>query len=171
MKIIIIVALLAIGLLCTYRLYGKTLTIGSAAPDFTLPDETGTPHTLSALRGSKVALYFYPKDFTPGCTKEACSIRDDFSQLKNKNIIIFGLSTDSTTSHKQFQKQYKLPFHLLSADTRVTKEYGVHGRLFTTRRTFLIDEKGIIVGIINDVDVEHHAQQIIDRFEKKEDPH
>jgi len=167
MKIIILILLIAIGLLCTYTLFGKKLAIGDKAPDFALHDETGTKHTLSALRGSKVALYFYPKDFTPGCTKQACSLRDDFSQLKEKNIIIFGLSTDSATSHQQFQDRYALPFHLLTADKKTTKAYNVSGTLFTTRYTFLIDEKGIIVGIIKDVDVDHHAQQIIDGFEKR----
>ena len=166
MKLIVKACLISVGLLCTYSLFGKKLKIGTSAPDFTLHDETGQAHTLSALRGSRVALYFYPKDFTPGCTKQACSIRDDFSKLKEKNITIFGMSTDSDTSHKQFQDKYELPFHLLSADKKTTKNYGVYGRLFTSRNTFLIDEKGIIVGIIKNVDVDDHAQQIIDGFEK-----
>lgn len=168
MKLMFLFLVLLLFLLLTYNMFpaGK-LVVGNKAPDFTLPDETGTFHTLSKLRGSKVALYFYPKDFTPGCTKEACSLRDNFSQLKDKNIIIFGLSTDSSKSHQQFQDTHALPFHLLSADKKTTKKYGVCGTLFTKRHTFLIDEEGIIIGIIKDVDTSNHAQQIIDGFGNK----
>lgn len=167
MNRVILVMVVAVGLLFPYSLFGKKLKVGQQAPDFTLYDETGTAHTLSALRGSKVALYFYPKDFTAGCTQQACSIRDDFSQLKEKNITIFGLSTDSATSHKEFQDKHALPFHLLCADKKTTKKYGVYGKLFTSRHTFLINEQGIIVAIIKDIEVGNHAQQIIDGFAKK----
>jgi len=167
MKIIILIVLLITGLCFGYNLFGTKLNVGDQAPDFTLYDEAGEAHTLSALRGSKVALYFYPKDFTPGCTKQACSIRDNFSQLKDENIIIFGLSADSATSHEQFQEKHALPFHLLSADKKTLKAYGVNGLLFNTRRTFLIDEKGIIVAIIKNIDTANHAQQIIDGFAQK----
>src|ERR1700689_4761957 len=92
-------------------------TLNSPAPDFTLPDQDGKEHTLSYHRGSWVLLYFYPKDDTPGCTKEACSIRDSFPALGALNAKVFGVSTDSVESHKRFAEKYGLPFTLL-ADTK-----------------------------------------------------
>src|SRR5271170_7677404 len=120
MKFIFLAALLLLlVLLLTYNMYPQPKLLGKAAPDFQLCDEAGSVHTLSQLRGSKVALYFYPKDFTPGCTAQACDIRDNFEQLKQHGITIFGVSTDSVASHHKFTKDYHLPFHVLSANKKV----------------------------------------------------
>lgn len=149
----------------SYNCFGKKLTVGDAAPDFTLIDEAGKMVTLSKLKGTKVALYFYPKNNTPGCTAQACSIRDSFKELKHLNIALFGISHDSPKSHQAFKEKHNLPFPLLSAHKKVLCAYGVNGLLFTTRRTFLINEKGYIHAIIKKIDVAHHAQQIIDAFQ------
>src|SRR4051812_4172437 len=105
---------------CTNHLH-----VGDPAPDFSLKDEDGIIYTLSKLRGKKVALYFYPMDNTPGCTKQACGIRDNYDLLKKDDILIFGLSTGSQKSHASFKKKYNLPFPLLSADKATIKAYGV----------------------------------------------
>ncbi len=144
----------------------KKVTIGSVAPDFSLPDETNALKTLSTLRGSKVALYFYPKDQTPGCTSQACSIRDTMSDLTKKGIQVWGISYDSPASHALFKEKYHLSFPLLSdSNKKVASLYGVKGLLFAKRITFLIDEHGIVVAIIKDIDVANHAQQILQAFE------
>src|SRR3990167_10825169 len=144
--------------------------IGEEAPDFTLQTEEGIPITLSQLKQKKV-LYFYPKDSTPGCTKEACDFRDAFSRFQNKNIAIFGLSKDSASSHQRFKTKYQLPFPLLvDHEGNVARAYGV---LNTTsllgklgfgieRATFLIDETGIIQTIWRKVKVPGHIEQIYD---------
>lgn len=141
--------------------------VGKRAPDFTLSDEQGNVQTLSMMQGEKVVLYFYPKDFTPGCTKQACSIRDGFTQLDQEGITVWGISSDSVQSHQKFKEKYQLPFILLSDEAKkVIKLYGAQGLLFTSRVTFLINEKGVVIAKLDDVDVEHHAQQIIDAFKK-----
>lgn len=145
----------------------KKPSAGTLAPDFSLPDENNTMHTLSAMRGSKVALYFYPKDETPGCTAQACSIRDAMGELKNQGITVWGISYDSPESHKNFKRHHHLTFTLLSdVDSKVAALYDVKGMLLNTRRTFLIDAQGYIVGVIRDVDTAHHAEQIVDGFNK-----
>lgn len=144
----------------------NTVTPGTTAPDFSLVDETNRLHTLSNMRGSRVALYFYPKDQTPGCTAQACSIRDSLGELRDQNIHVWGISYDSPASHAAFKQKYHLTFPLLSdSNKEVAALYGVKGLLMAKRVTFLIDEQGILVGIINDVDVKNHAQQILDTFE------
>lgn len=144
----------------------NSVTPGTAAPDFSLVDEANTLHTLSNMRGSRVALYFYPKDQTPGCTAQACSIRDSLGELRDQNIHVWGISYDSPASHAAFKQKYHLTFPLLSDNNKeVAARYGVKGLLMAKRVTFLIDEQGILVGIINDVDVKNHAQQILDAFE------
>jgi peroxiredoxin Q/BCP len=145
----------------------RPLKIGMMAPDFSLLDENNEPQTLSALKGNNVVLYFYPKDFTPGCTKQACSLRDGYSEITKEGIKLFGISYDSPESHKKFKDNYQLPFSLLSdKDKKVAKAYGVKGVLFVDRATFLIDASGKIIAILKNVDVANHAQQIIDAFKK-----
>ena len=164
MKYVAFALTLLIFLLLSYNLFSNVTVCHIQAPDFTLPDETGTFHTLSQLRGSKVALYFYPRDYTPGCTAQACSIRDNFDTLAHYGITIFGLSTDSKAQHQKFKNSYSLPFHLLIADKETLRAYGVDGLFFTKRRTFLIDENGVIIAIITDINTKNHAQQILEGF-------
>lgn len=146
------------------------LTIGDPAPEFTSTDQTGTPVTLSAYRGKKVVLYFYPKDDTSGCTAQACSLRDNYADLVAAGYAVLGVSVDNQTSHQKFINKYDLPFTLVAdTDKRVVEAYGVwqeksmYGRKYmgTMRTTFLIDESGIITNIIGKVDTRKHAEQIL----------
>jgi len=148
-----------------------SVKIGDIAPDFELKDETGNFRRLAEFQGSKVALYFYPKDDTPGCTKQACSLRDGYLDLKEANIVILGISYDSPESHKKFKEEYTLPFLLLSDENReVAKKYGsswgVLGNFLIKRQTYLIDEQGVIIDILKKVDVKRHAQEVITAFQK-----
>ncbi len=146
------------------------LTKGSKAPDFSLPDQDNKVHTLKDYKGKKVILYFYPKDNTPGCTKEACSFRDDHAQWKKKGAIILGISPDNAKSHKKFANTFSLPFPLL-ADTekKMANAYGVYGEkklygikyMGIFRTTFVIDEKGIIADIITKVNCETHSKDLL----------
>lgn len=144
------------------------LRVGDKAPDFALLDQNGEMVRLSDFKGKKVAVYFYPKDDTPGCTQQACSLRDSFAALKKADIAILGLSKGSVKSKQKFMQKRHLNFPLLVATNKTLKDYGVNTglfRLFLPRRwTFLIDEDGIIVAIIKNVNTKNHAQQIIDTF-------
>lgn len=140
------------------------------APDFTLPDETGLPRSLSEFRGKPVVLYFYPKDDTPGCTKEACSFRDDYQVYADSGVVILGVSPDSPASHARFKEKYNLPFTLLSdEDHQVCKLYGVWGKKKfmgreyegVLRTTFLIDENGIIKKVFPNVKPEGHSAEVL----------
>jgi peroxiredoxin Q/BCP len=143
----------------------RELQPGDMAPDFSLPDETGKIWTLADMAGRNFVLYFYPKDQTPGCTAQACSIRDNFADLTNAGIQVLGVSYDSSESHQKFKEKYQLPFPLLSDSTKeVSKRYGVSGWFVPSRVTFLIDETGSIVKILKNVDVKHHGQEIIAAF-------
>lgn len=149
----------------------KELHIGDKAPYFSLLDQNGNTTTLDDFKGQKVALYFYPKDDTPGCSQQACSLRDDFAALTEAGITIIGMSGGSVKSKQKFIEKKHLPFMLLIATKQTFKDYGVNnGWLWTwplrlpRRWTFLINENGIIVGIIKNVDTKHHAQQILDAF-------
>lgn len=147
------------------------LKVGDKAPDFTVNDQDGIPVKLSSLRGKKVVLYFYPRDMTPGCTAEACNLRDHYQSMVKKGYEILGVSTDSEKSHKKFIEKEKLPFRLL-ADTEKTihNSYGtwveksMYGRKYmgTARITFVLDEKGIIEDIIDKVDTKNHVDQILE---------
>ncbi len=146
---------------------------GDNAPDFTVKDQDGEDIKLSDLRGQKVVLYFYPKDDTPGCTKEACSLRDGFAAFEEKGIKIFGVSTDDEKSHQKFISKYELPFTLLAdTDHAVADAYDSYGeKKFmgktyngVFRRTFLIDEAGKIVKIFDKVKVDEHADEILEAF-------
>jgi len=142
---------------------------GNKAPDFTLNDKTGKPVSLKDFKGKKVVLYFYPKDNTPGCTKEACNFRDEFSDFKGLNAEIVGISGDSETSHQKFADKFELPFTLLSdPDKKVIKEYGVWKEKLNfgvtafgiVRSTFIIDEKGTIVKIFSKLKVNEHNKEV-----------
>ena len=147
-----------------------TLTEGSPAPDFTTVDQAGNIITLSKLKGKKIILYFYPKDDTPGCTAEACSLRDNYTLLKEKGYLIFGVSPDKAASHNKFIDKYKLPFPLIpDTDRIILNKYSVWGpkKMLgksyegVIRTTFVIDEKGIIQKIITKVDTKDHAGQLV----------
>jgi len=140
------------------------------APDFTLPSDQGEEVTLSAFRGRKVVLYFYPKDDTPGCTKEACSFRDDYAQFTMKGAVVIGVSPDAGQSHQKFRSKFGLPFYLLSdVDHAVASLYGawgpkqMYGKTYEgiLRTTFVIDEQGRIAHIFRKVQPEGHAQQVL----------
>ncbi len=149
------------------------LTEGDTAPDFSVKDQNGDDLKLSDLLGKRVVLYFYPKDDTPGCTKEACSLRDGFSQFTDQQIEILGVSTDDEKSHQKFISKYELPFTLLAdTDHAVADLYESYGeKQFmgktyngVLRKTFLIDEAGKIVKIFDKVKVEEHAAEILAAF-------
>jgi peroxiredoxin Q/BCP len=147
---------------------------GDAAPEFATRDAEGREVKLSDFRGQKVVLYFYPKDDTPGCTKEACSFRDAFSDYEEKGIKVLGVSLDDEASHQAFASKYQLPFTLLSdTDHAVSDAYGVYGEqrwgdktfMGVARKTFLIDEEGKIKKVFDKVNVEQHADEVMQAFQ------
>lgn len=146
------------------------LQVGDKAPDFTVNDQDGNPVRLSDLKGKKVVLYFYPKDMTPGCTAEACNLRDNYRLMQKQGFEVLGVSTDNEKSHKKFIEKEKLPFRLLADTNKAMHEaYGtwveksMYGRTYmgTARVTFVIDENGKIEEIIGKVDTKNHAAQIL----------
>ena len=146
---------------------------GDKAPDFAARDANGDVIRLKDLRGKKVVLYFYPKDDTPGCTKEACAFRDAYARFKKRGIEVLGVSLDSEASHQQFAKKYDLPFRLLAdTDRAVSDSYGTYGQkkfmgrsyMGNHRMTFLIDEKGKIKKIFSKVKPEDHAEEVLNAF-------
>jgi len=168
------IILLLSALICATALYhtcsAKELQIGNRAPYFSLFNQDGETVTLDDFKGQKIALYFYPKDSTPGCSEQACSLRDDFAALTEAGITILGLSRGSVKSKQKFIEKKHLPFTLLIATKQTLKDYGVNRGFWwwilglPKRWTFLVNEYGLIVGIIKDVDTKHHAQQILDAF-------
>ena len=146
------------------------LDIGIKAPDFILPDQNGKDHSLSDYRGKKVVLYFYPKDNTAGCTKQACGFAERYPQFKEKDAVILGISKDSVASHKKFEEKYGLPFILLS-DTGldvikmydVWKEKNNYGKISmgVVRTTYLIDENGIIIKAMDKVKAADNPQEML----------
>lgn len=146
------------------------LTVGDPAPDFTTRNQEGKPVHLSDYRGRKMVLYFYPKDDTPGCTAQACNLRDNYAELKQAGYDVLGVSVDGEKSHQKFIGKYELPFTLLAdTDKQIVEAYGVwveksmYGRTYlgTARATFLIDEAGVITDIIEKVDTKNHTGQIL----------
>lgn len=143
---------------------------GKKAPEFKLKNENGDIVSLSDFKGKKVVLYFYPKDDTPGCTKEACSFRDEFPKFGKLDAVVLGVSADSVESHKRFIKKYNLPFSLLSDEKKETlekydvwKEKSMFGKKYMgiVRTTFVIDEKGIIKKIFENVKVADHEKEVL----------
>jgi thioredoxin-dependent peroxiredoxin len=140
---------------------------GYLAPDFTLNDENEQAHHLADYVGQDIVVYFYPKDDTPGCVKEACSIRDGYSLFEERKIKVFGISYDTAASHKKFKDKHNLPFTLLSDTSKsVAKQYGSAGLFLPKRKTFLINKEGLIFKTYNDVDVTSHADDILNDFQK-----
>lgn len=148
------------------------------APDFTLPDYTGALYSLKDFQGGWIILYFYPKDDTPGCTKEACNFREMHDDLENADIKVIGVSIDSQESHKEFIEKYNLPFLLLSDENKeVVELYKVWGKkedeaghenMQTNRVSFLINPEGEIVKIYDNMDVEHHAEEVLEDVKEME---
>ncbi|MCX6230881.1 MAG: thioredoxin-dependent thiol peroxidase [Bacteroidetes bacterium] len=148
----------------------EILKEGSKAPDFIAKDQSGKTIKLSDYAGSKVILYFYPKDNTPGCTVEACNLRDNYQELLNKGIKIIGISADNETSHQNFTEKFSLPFPLIpDTEKNIISAYGVWGEkkfmgrtyMGIHRITFVIDENGIIQKIFTKVDTKNHTNQIL----------
>jgi thioredoxin-dependent peroxiredoxin len=153
------------------------LIIGDKAPDFNTTDQDGNPVSLSKLKGKKVILYFYPKDNTPGCTAEACNLRDNYDFLIKKGFIIIGISADDEKSHKNFIAKNVLPFALLpDKEKRIINAYGVwgkkklYGREYEgiNRMTFVISEEGLIEKIFTKVDTKNHTEQILKEMKNEE---
>lgn len=146
------------------------INIGAKAPDFKSKDQDGNEVSLANLKGKKFVLYFYPKDMTPGCTAEACNLRDNYSSLKKAGYEIFGISSDDEKTHKKFIAKEKLPFRLLAdTDKSVHQKFGtwveksMYGRKYmgTARITYVIDGNGVIENVIDKVDTKDHAAQIL----------
>jgi peroxiredoxin Q/BCP len=146
---------------------------GDAAPDFEARDAEGKAVRLSELRGRKVVLYFYPKDDTPGCTKEACSFRDGFAEFERRGIKVLGVSTDDERSHRKFAEKYSLPFTLLAdTDHAVADLFGVYGEkqfmgrkyMGVERKTFLVGEDGRVIKVFDKVKVDEHADEVLKAF-------
>ncbi|OWY19135.1 thioredoxin-dependent thiol peroxidase [Sphingobacteriales bacterium UPWRP_1] len=143
---------------------------GAAAPVFTATDQSGNTVSLADLKGKKVVLYFYPKDDTPGCTAEACNLRDNYELLGVKGYVVIGVSPDSEKSHRKFADKFQLPFTLLAdQNNAIANAYGVWGEkkfmgktyMGIHRTTFLIDQNGMIEKVITKVDTKNHTEQII----------
>ena len=146
------------------------LEAGTKAPEFTLPDKNGVPVSLSDFRGKKVVLYFYPKDNTPGCTRQACAFAQNHSAFVRKNVVVIGISKDSVGSHLKFAEKYQLPFTLLSdPELNVIQAYGVwqekklYGKVSmgVVRSTYLIDEQGVIEKVMPKVKPDTNAAEIL----------
>ena len=150
------------------RANADELKIGQEAPDFTAACTDGSQVNLKSIVGKEpIVLYFYPKDDTPGCTKEACGIRDDFSAFKNLNARVYGISYDSIDSHKKFIEKYHLPFALLSdSNHTIAKRYGADGLLFAKRMTFVIDRSGKIAWMDRSVNPSTHSKELQDALSK-----
>ncbi len=146
---------------------------GTEAPVFEGVDQNGNTVSLNDFKGKKVILYFYPKDDTPGCTAQACNLRDNYNLLIQKGFQVVGISTDSVKSHKKFEDKYSLPFPLISdEEKKIVEQYGVWGEkkfmgknyMGTTRTTFLIDESRTIIKIITKPDTKNQTQQVLDAW-------
>lgn len=153
----------------------KHLKVGDKAPDFNVKDQSGNGISLSDYKGKRVVIYFYPKDNTPGCTAQACNIRDNYADLQKEGIVIFGVSADSEMSHQKFIDKFDLPFTLLAdVDKKMLNDYGVWGekkfmgKVYDGihRTTFVLDESHTIVGIIEKPKTKDHASEILEVYSK-----
>ena len=149
------------------------LEVGTKAPEFELPDQNGEMHSLKDYRGKKVILYFYPKDNTAGCTKQACGFSERYPQFTEKGAVVIGVSKDTVASHKKFEEKYNLPFVLLADPEKaaiqaydVWKEQNMYGMtaVGVVRTTYLIDENGIIVKAFTDVNAVKNPQQMLNEL-------
>ncbi len=154
------------------------LTEGDKAPDFKAKDQNGKLVSLKDFRGKKVVLYFYPEDDTPTCTIQACNLRDNYSMLTQREIVVLGVSPDSSKAHKKFEEKFEIPFMLLvDEEKKIIDMYGVwgeknlYGRKYMGlhRTTFLIDEKGIIIKIFKKPRSKMHTQEILEAWDEVEE--
>ncbi|MFZ9642243.1 MAG: peroxiredoxin [Candidatus Methylopumilus sp.] len=173
MKILLLlIAIVALIFLISHQSQAAEIPkLGDKAPDFSLPDQNGQIKKLSDFSGQWVVLYFYPKDDTPGCTKEACSFRDDLASLEKLGAKVLGVSIDNSDSHAKFASKYHLPFSLLAdSDGKVAESYGALNNLLVIkiakRYTFLINPAGKIAKVYLSVDTSRHSQEIIDDLKK-----
>lgn len=168
MKLILIIALFSLLLALAIRAYAaQVVNIGEPAPEFSLVNQHGETVKLSDYQGKWVVLYFYPKNNTPGCTKEACSFRDDISAFEKLHVQVLGLSIDNQTSHANFASKYKLPFPLLAdADGKVAEAYGAMTNLYLVklakRYTYVIDPTGKVAKVYTNVNPKEHAKQLLE---------
>lgn len=138
------------------------LAVGTVAPDFTTTDDEGNTVSLSDFQGKVVVLYFYPKDDTPGCTKQAQSFRDNYAEYQGKEVVVLGVSMDDQASHQKFKEKYGLPFTLLvDSDGAITKAYDVEGGGYAKRVTYIIDGSGKITHVDASVNTSTHAQDVL----------
>lgn len=138
------------------------LTVGDTAPNFTVKDTNGKTVSLADFAGKTVVLYFYPKDDTPGCTKEACSFRDSYTEYQGKDVTVLGVSMDNEASHQQFTQKFNLPFPLLAdTDGSITKAYDVDGGGYAKRVTYVIDGAGKISHVYTSIQTDTHASDIL----------
>lgn len=138
------------------------LAVGTKAPEFTTKDSDGNTVSLSDFKGKTVVLYFYPKDDTPGCTKEAQSFRDNYEKYQNQDMVVLGVSRDDEASHKMFKEKYGLPFTLLTdVDGSITRAYDADGGDVSQRITYVIDENGTISYVDNNVNTSTHADDVL----------
>ena len=149
----------------------SNLKTGDSAPDFSAPDQNGNMVSLEDFKGKKLVLYFYPKDNTPGCTSEACDLRDNYESFMANGYEVLGVSPDSQKSHQKFIEKYDIPFRLLSdVDKKILEAYGAWGEkkmygkayMGVLRKTFIISEEGSIENIIEKVDTKNHSKQIFE---------
>ena len=154
----------------------KALKAGDKAPTFSLKNTDGKTVKLSDFKGKKLVLYFYPRDMTPGCTKEACGFRDDYAQLKKRGVEVVGVSADDQASHQKFTEKYSLPFPLLSdTDHSVMEKYGAWGEknmygkkmMGVLRSTFIIDEEGRVAHVFRKVKTDSHSQDVLKALDQK----
>ena len=152
--------------LCMSMFSLNAFSVGDQPPAFSLPDQDSRVRTLNEFKGKYVVLYFYPKDNTPGCTKQACHLRDTFGEFKKQDIVVLGINYDSPEKHKKFAQKHNLPFILLSdSKKKVAKAYGAKNWWFLPfprRMTFIIDPQGIICSIISKVNIRKHAAKVLD---------
>ncbi|HEV7775602.1 MAG TPA: peroxiredoxin [Luteibacter sp.] len=161
-----LLVLLALAL-TSLAAFAASPVVGDQAPGFHLQDQKGDWHTLDSHKGQWLVLYFYPKDFTAGCTTEVCTFRDDIAKLKKAGATVLGISLDDVKSHAEFAAKYHVPFSLLSdADSKMATDYGVlttskSGMKYARRETFLVDPAGKIVKVYKDVDPEKNSGQVL----------
>ncbi len=151
-----------------------SLTVGDTIPEFKLTDQNGEPFDIKSVKGkSNLVIYFYPKNFTPGCTKEACSFRDSYEDFKELGAEVIGISSDSKKSHNQFAKKHQLPFTLLSDSKGVVKrKFGVKNNLFGLipgRETFVVNKEGIIIFTFNSMNAERHIKEALKVLKQQTD--
>ncbi len=163
---ILILALFALSAFGTGLQAGEVPAVGSPAPGFHLQDQNGDWHDLADYQGTWLAIYFYPKDDTPGCTTEACNFRDNIYAFKGIGAAVVGISVDDVDSHKEFSEKYKLPFIILAdEDGAVAKDYGVlrDWKLvkIASRQSFLVNPEGVIIKHYADVDPDNHTQEVL----------